>query len=99
MPGPRMRVAQPGNRPALYLPPDAGLCIGSDSDYPASAPVAARAAARAAVTLTGPRRCMTGQLPSRLATSAPRSKRTTQAASCAVRIAAACAASTRSGRL
>jgi hypothetical protein len=42
MPGPRMRVAQPGNRPALYLPPDAGLFIGSDSDYPASAPVALR---------------------------------------------------------
>src|SRR5260221_5770343 len=42
---------------------------------------------------------MTSQLASRLATSAPRSKRTTQAASCAIRMAAACAASTRPGRL
>src|SRR5258708_5713382 len=59
------------------------------------------AAARAAVTLTGPRRCggMTSQLASRLATSAPRSKRTTQAASCAIRMAADCVASTQSGRL
>src|SRR5258708_29170795 len=42
---------------------------------------------------------MTSQLASRLATSAPRSKRTTRAASCATGMAAACAASTRSGRL